>query len=134
MTTTRPLPAVAQISAATPDPAAAKAVVVPRQQWMEAAACQYTDPEVFFPLKGDSSLTARRVCHRCPVLASCLQWALATGEDYGVLGGQSVRDRRALAAAMRNWADAAQLPCPSRGPVPPAVQQAYLAANAAVAA
>lgn len=102
--------------------------------WMEDAACQYTDPEVFFPAAGEPSLPARRICYRCPVASQCLQWALATAEPHGVLGGQSVRERRALATAMRAWADTIAMPCPPRGPVPTLVQQAYLVANTALAA
>lgn len=103
-------------------------------RWMEAAACQYTDPEVFFPAAGEPSLPARRICYRCPVVSQCLQWALSTAEPHGVLGGQSVRERRALATAMRAWAVTVQMPCPQSGPVPTLVQQAYLVANTAVAA
>lgn len=97
--------------------------------WAEFAACQYTDPEVFFPPKGESPAQARRICHRCPVIERCLRWALATAEPHGVLGGQTVQERRALAGVMRAWASTVQLPCPPRGPVPQTVQDAYLAAN-----
>lgn len=130
----RPLPLAASVTSPA-DADAIGALRVPSPaQWMEGSACQYTDPEVFFPDKGESSLPARRICYRCPVVSQCLQWALTTGEPHGVLGGQSVHDRRALAAAMRDWAHDAQLTCPSRGPVPPEVQQAYLSANAAAVA
>jgi len=116
------------------DPSLEDLLTLPPAGWMATASCQYTDPEVFFPIPGKSLLPARRICHRCPVVAQCLRWALATGEPYGVLGGHSVSERRALSTAMRAWAATAQLPCPPRGPVPPSVQEVYLAANTAVAA
>jgi hypothetical protein len=40
---------------------------------------------------------AKAVCRvECPVMARCLAWALATGQDHGVWGGLSKRDRDAL--------------------------------------
>lgn len=114
-----------QALAAAPLPTLAPA------DWTELAACQYTDPEAFFPLKGDSATPARIICHRCPVITQCLRWALATAEPYGVLGGQSEQQRRALAAVIRAWVVEVGLPCPPRGPVPAQVQDAYQAVNTA---
>jgi WhiB family redox-sensing transcriptional regulator len=39
---------------------------------------------------------AKAVCHRCPVVQSCLDWALRSGQDSGVWGGLSEDERRAL--------------------------------------
>jgi len=58
-------------------------LTLPPAGWMATASCQYTDPEVFFPIPGESLLPARRICHRCPVAAQCLRWALATGAPVG---------------------------------------------------
>jgi WhiB family redox-sensing transcriptional regulator len=50
--------------------------------WRHRAACRATvDPELFFPV-GTSGpalqqvIEAKTVCHRCPVSAECLRWAL----------------------------------------------------------
>jgi len=42
---------------------------------------------------------AKAVCATCPVIDSCLRWALAAREPYGVWGGLSVEEREALLAA-----------------------------------
>lgn len=66
------------------------------EPWMDEAICKQTDPEAFFPEKGGSTAEAKRVCMGCPVRRPCLEWALATKERFGVLGGKSERERRKL--------------------------------------
>ena len=69
--------------------------------WRHSASCRGHDPELFFPV-GNSGpalaqiAEAKEVCHRCPVAAQCLAWALDSGQDYGVWGGMSEQERRAL--------------------------------------
>jgi hypothetical protein len=65
--------------------------------WRDLARCAETDPEMFFPEKGESVRPAKRVCAGCEVRAECLQDALDRGERFGVWGGLSERERRALA-------------------------------------
>jgi len=65
-------------------------------EWARDGLCAQTDPEVFFPGKGASSAAAKRVCAGCAVRAACLAAALARGERFGVWGGLSERERRAL--------------------------------------
>lgn len=66
-------------------------------EWMTWAGCRDTDPEVFFPVEGGSAEPAKRICStRCPVESECLDWALAHGEDDGVWGGMSERERGRL--------------------------------------
>lgn len=70
--------------------------------WRDSAACcDEEDPEVFFPKGSDGPWVlvieeAKAVCRRCPVMEECLQWALETGQDFGVWGGLSEWDRRRL--------------------------------------
>lgn len=68
--------------------------------WRHHAACRDVDPELFFPIgnTGPALLQideAKQVCHRCPVVEDCLQWALESGQDAGVWGGMSEDERRA---------------------------------------
>lgn len=66
------------------------------ERWIDDALCAQTDPDSFFPEKGGSVREARRICLRCPVRAECLDYALAHDERFGVWGGYSERERRAL--------------------------------------
>jgi WhiB family redox-sensing transcriptional regulator len=70
--------------------------------WRHYAECREgVDPELFFPVgtSGPALLQiteAKAVCHRCPVSAECLSWALRTGQDAGIWGGLTEDERRAL--------------------------------------
>ena len=68
--------------------------------WRDRAACLEVDPELFFPIgnTGPAILQieeAKAVCRTCPVIDTCLKWALETGQDAGVGGGVSADVRRA---------------------------------------
>ncbi|MGH3500941.1 MAG: WhiB family transcriptional regulator [Nocardioidaceae bacterium] len=78
--------------------------VLDLQPWMEDALCAQTDPEVFFPDKGQSAKQAKRVCARCPVQQPCLAYALDRPELQGVWGGLTERERRQLRTARREAA------------------------------
>lgn len=65
-------------------------------QWQERALCAQTDPEAFFPEKGGSTREAKRICLGCEVRDSCLEYALANDERFGIWGGLSERERRRL--------------------------------------
>lgn len=81
------------------------AAVAIHQPWTEHAECRGSTP-LFFPDKhigGDSFgvAAARATCSKCPVSAECLEWALTggpegTGEHFGVWGGTTPRERRAI--------------------------------------
>ena len=71
-----------------------------RPAWHDLARCAETDPEMFFPEKGESTRPAKRVCAGCEVRAECLQDALDRGERFGVWGGLSERERRTLAVRL----------------------------------
>jgi hypothetical protein len=65
-------------------------------RWRELAACRGTDLEVFFPGRGETAGPARRVCAACPVRQPCLDYAITNRIAYGVWGGLTERERRAL--------------------------------------
>ncbi len=65
-------------------------------EWVDRARCAETDPEAFFPLKGESPREAKRVCMTCEVRPQCLRYALDNDERYGVWGGLSYTQRRQL--------------------------------------
>lgn len=70
--------------------------------WRHQAVCRGEKPDLFFPNgnTGPALLQteeAKAVCHRrCPVRDECLHWALESGQDFGVWGGLSEDERRAL--------------------------------------
>lgn len=73
-------------------------IEVHRPEWHQRAACRGTDPAIFFPEKGRSSLDAvsRQFCAVCPVSAACASAGLNLPQalDHGLWGGLSVTDRR----------------------------------------
>lgn len=72
------------------------ALLTYKEPWMADAICAQTDPDAFFPEKGGSTAEAKRICFSCPVSDTCLEWALVKGERFGIYGGKSERERRAI--------------------------------------
>jgi WhiB family redox-sensing transcriptional regulator len=72
-----------------------------RPHWRADAACRDADPELFFP-DGDlrsawaQVKTAKLICRTCPVSATCLNLALASGQEAGIWGGLTEDERRRL--------------------------------------
>ncbi len=64
--------------------------------WQDDALCLQTDPEAFFPEKGQSTKPAKQVCLGCDVRQECLDYAVQNDERFGVWGGLSERERRLL--------------------------------------
>lgn len=64
--------------------------------WQLLALCAETDPDLFFPEKGGSTLDAKKVCGECVVRPDCLEAALANNEQFGIFGGLSERERRKI--------------------------------------
>jgi WhiB family redox-sensing transcriptional regulator len=67
-----------------------------RPGWQWRAACAGADPRLFFPAKGGSTARAKQLCGSCGVRTECLDEALVNHLDYGVWGGLSPRERRAV--------------------------------------
>lgn len=87
----RPVALVARLADPTrlaPDPA--------DESWEESALCAQVDPELFFPERGQPTWPAKKVCRGCDVRAECLQAALTRGEEFGIWGGTSARERAKL--------------------------------------
>lgn len=68
-------------------------------EWMTLARCAETDPELFYPSKGENPTIARQICAKCEVVAQCLAYALDSGEEHGVWGGTSPAERHATRRA-----------------------------------
>lgn len=68
------------------------------QDWKQHAACRGMDASLFFPERGDTApvRAAQAVCRTCPVAEECLSYAMALNEKFGIWGGTSERQRRAM--------------------------------------
>lgn len=79
---------------------------VGRTKWMSRGpACRYAEPELFFPATTGATAAgqtekAKAVCACCPVRTACLAYALATQQQYGVWGGATDKERRAMIRAL----------------------------------
>ncbi|MFF7713463.1 WhiB family transcriptional regulator [Streptomyces sp. NPDC007988] len=69
---------------------------VPAANPLSEAACAGTDTEVFFDGTPTATETAKRTCMGCPVRTACLELALERGERFGIFGGLTADERRAL--------------------------------------
>jgi len=63
--------------------------------WKEAA-CVGQDPSWWFPERGQNDILdlALSICRQCNIKTECLAFAICTGEDEGIWGGTSGRERR----------------------------------------
>lgn len=69
----------------------------PRDDWRNSANCAGLDSRVFYAEgKGSTAQVhqAKRICAACPVRQQCADWAIQTGEFYGVWGGMSQQELR----------------------------------------
>jgi len=65
------------------------------QTWATQAACASVEPDQLFG-KGAEQRDARSLCFSCPVRMECLAEALNSESSFGVWGGLTERERRAL--------------------------------------
>jgi len=62
--------------------------------WAGQAACRGGSDALF--VKGAEQNRAKQICSGCPVKAECLAEALDNRIEWGVWGGMTERERRAL--------------------------------------
>ena len=63
--------------------------------WAAQGACRESDPDALF-VQGAAQNRAKVVCLSCPVRTECLSDALDSKIEFGVWGGMTERERRAL--------------------------------------
>jgi WhiB family transcriptional regulator, redox-sensing transcriptional regulator len=66
-----------------------------RFAWVAKARCRSADPEEMF-VRGAGQRKAALICRHCPVIAECAADALDNRVEFGVWGGMTERQRRAL--------------------------------------
>jgi WhiB family transcriptional regulator, redox-sensing transcriptional regulator len=64
-------------------------------EWRRRARCRDGDPDRLF-VRGAAQREAKLVCFGCPVRTECLAEALDHRIEFGVWGGMTERERRAL--------------------------------------
>ena len=77
-----------------------------RIAWASRARCRATDPDRMF-VRGAAQRKAAVICRHCPVITECAAEALDNQIEFGVWGGMTERQRRALLKQhpeMNSWA------------------------------
>jgi WhiB family redox-sensing transcriptional regulator len=73
--------------------------------WAARGACRRSDPDALF-VQGAAQNRAKSVCMACQVRTECLADALDNRVEFGVWGGMTERERRALLRRrpdVRSW-------------------------------
>ncbi len=65
------------------------------EDWAPRAACKGSTPDQLF-VRGAEQNKAKQLCTGCPVRTECLAEALDNQIEWGVWGGMTERERRAL--------------------------------------
>ena len=66
-----------------------------RSAWVVQARCRSTDPDELF-VRGAAQRKAAVICRYCPVIGECAADSLDNRVEFGVWGGMTERQRRAL--------------------------------------
>jgi WhiB family redox-sensing transcriptional regulator len=64
-------------------------------EWAAQGACRNSDPDALF-VQGAAQNRAKMICRGCPVRVACLADSLDNQVEFGVWGGMTERERRAL--------------------------------------
>ncbi|WP_396878807.1 WhiB family transcriptional regulator [Mycobacterium sp. SMC-2] len=78
-----------------------------RAAWVSRALCRTGDPDGLF-VRGAAQRKAAAICRHCPVVLECGAEALDNRVEWGVWGGMTERQRRALHRQhpeMVSWAE-----------------------------
>ncbi|MBO0841070.1 MAG: WhiB family transcriptional regulator [Sciscionella sp.] len=90
-----------------------------RPDWRVNGACRDVDPDQLF-VRGAEQHRAKLVCTACPVRAECLAEALDRRIEFGVWGGMTERERRAVLRRrpdVRSWRELFEAARRERGAV-----------------
>ncbi|AGS33537.1 putative transcriptional regulator [Corynebacterium maris DSM 45190] len=90
-----------------PTPARPRDLSFRREEWVTAATCRQGDPDALF-VRGAQQREAAELCQPCDVQRHCLATSLDNKEEFGVWGGLTERQRRALLRKnthVDNWAE-----------------------------
>jgi WhiB family redox-sensing transcriptional regulator len=63
--------------------------------WAQHGICGKAEPDPLFA-RGAAQQAAKQICKKCPVILECLADSLDNHTEFGVWGGMTERERRAL--------------------------------------
>lgn len=71
---------------------------VRQPEWFDQGTCRVEKRanEIFFPVAEADEGPAKKICKRCPVIETCLDFAIETRQPDGIWGGKNFKERRAL--------------------------------------
>lgn len=81
-------------------------LVFDRGEWVTQAQCRGGDPDALF-VRGAEQRKAAAICRACPVMTECRADALDNKVEFGVWGGLTERQRRAVLRKnphVKDWA------------------------------
>lgn len=58
--------------------------------------CSQTDPDSWFPDKGEAVAAQKKMCRKCPLVDICLEFSIVNQEAHGIWGGVGAGERRKL--------------------------------------
>ena len=99
----------------TPARPAPRARFGSRIGWVLQARCRFTNPDDLF-VRGAAQRDAATICRPCLVATECLADALDNQMEFGVWGGMTERQRRALLRSIRSEFLVGVLRCPTHAP------------------
>jgi WhiB family redox-sensing transcriptional regulator len=59
-------------------------------------ACKDVDTDLFFSELKSKVEKEKAICNSCPVKSECLEFALKDGIEFGIFGGVTADERKAL--------------------------------------
>lgn len=87
----------------------------PAGRWIDEGACVGRPGDLWYEDRSRHTDEAVAICRECPVAALCLQWALDTGETWGVWGGKTAKERNGIKRRSTSQAPAqGEKPAPKR--------------------
>lgn len=65
-------------------------------QWKLEGSCRTSGehPDLWFSNRQKHIDKAKEICLDCPVMVTCLEWAIDKREEYGIWGGMDAAERR----------------------------------------
>lgn len=64
--------------------------------WIDQVACTPADEHIMFSELASKVARAKAICSACPVASKCLAFAISENIEFGIFGGHTPAERKAL--------------------------------------